>query len=73
MKIFIDSSFDDKKEIAGIGIIIEKNGVIKKPISNYIQAPSNNYAELWACYLGAILSGGAECTIYSDSLQLWII
>ena len=67
MKIYCDSSFDDKLQVAGIGIVIERGGQMKKPISFWIPAPNNNYGELWAVYIAAVLSGGKECTIYSDS------
>lgn len=65
--IFVDSSFDEKKKVCGIGIAMQKGGVWRKPISLYISADSNNYGELFGCYIGAILSGGAKCTIYTDS------
>lgn len=68
LKIYCDSSFDDKRKIAGIGIIIERDGVIKKPISTFIPAYTNNEAELYAIYLSSILSGGEKAIIYSDSM-----
>lgn len=65
--IYVDSSYDQKRGIAGIGIIIEENGVTKKPISMWIKAPDNNWGELWGIYQAAILSGGAETVVISDS------
>lgn len=67
MKIFCDASFDSDKKVAGIGIVINKKGVVKKPISFWIKCPNNNYAELYAVYISAILSGGEKCTIITDS------
>lgn len=67
MDIFTDCSYDAKRKIAGIGILI-KDGVKQKTISNWIPAPDNNFGEIWAVYLAAILMGGKEGTIYTDSM-----
>ena len=66
MKIYVDSSFDEKNLIAGIGLHIE-DGVKQRDISNWIPCNNNNFAELWGIYLAAILSNGKNCTIYTDS------
>lgn len=66
MEIFCDCSYDSKNKIAGIGLLI-KDGVKQKTISNWIQAPDNNFGEIWAVYQAAILMGGREGTIYTDS------
>ena len=66
MEIFTDCSYDAKRKIAGIGILI-KDGVKQKTISNWIPAPDNNFGEIWAVYLAGILMGGKEGTIYTDS------
>jgi ribonuclease HI len=66
MEIFCDCSFDSKRSIAGIGLLI-KDGVKQKTISNWIPAPDNNYGEIWAVYQAAILMGGRDGTIYTDS------
>lgn len=66
MEIFCDSSYDSKNKIAGIGLLI-KDGVKQKTISNWIPAPDNNFGEIWAVYLAAILMGGRDGTIYTDS------
>ncbi len=55
MKAYCDSSFDEKKGIAGIGIVIE-NGTKRRLVSNWIKARSNNEAELFAIYLAGILT-----------------
>lgn len=65
MKAYCDSSYDERKGIAGIGVIIEK-GAKKRLISTWIKARSNNEAELYAIYLASILTGG-QCVIYTDS------
>lgn len=67
MEIWCDASFDDKKKVGGIGIIIKEDGRLKKPISFWIKAPDVNYVELYAIYISSILSGGNDVTIYSDS------
>lgn len=66
MKVWVDSSFDERKRVAGIGLYIE-DGARQKVVSNWIPCPSNNYAELYAVYIGAILSHGTGATIYTDS------
>ena len=65
IKAYCDSSFDDKRGIAGIGIIIE-NGSKRKLFSTWTQARSNNEAELFAIHLASILSEG-KGVIYTDS------
>ena len=65
MIVWTDASFDDRHEIAGIGVVI-KNGQKRRTISNWIKARSINEAELFAIYIGAILSGG-QGIVYSDS------
>lgn len=66
MKVWVDSSFDEFRKVAGIGLYIE-DGSRQKIISNWIPAPSNNYAELYAIYIGSIISHGTGATIYTDS------
>lgn len=65
-QIWCDSSYDDKCKIAGIGVVIKDRGVKIRNISNWIPAPNNNYAELFAIYQAAILAGG-DGVIYTDS------
>lgn len=64
IRVFVDSSFDDRLGIAGIGIAVYK-GESKEVISHYIKASSNNEAEIYACYIGGILAQGGE--VYTDS------
>lgn len=66
MEIFTDASFDEKRGVAGIGLLIRK-GAKQTNISNWIPAPDNNYAELWAIYMASILMGGRDGVIYTDS------
>ena len=67
MRIFTDSSFDDKRNICGIGLYIE-DGSVSYTISNFVPANDNNYGEMYAIYLAAIIAHGKDCTIYTDSI-----
>ena len=67
MKIFTDSSLDENKGICGIGLYVMK-GASNRTISHWIETNDNNYGELWAIYMAAILAHGKDCTIYTDSL-----
>lgn len=67
MDIYVDSSFDDKREIAGIGLYI-KNGVKERCISNWIPTDNNNFSEMFGIYLAGILIQGKKGTIYTDSM-----
>ena len=67
MKIFTDSSLDEKKGICGIGLYVMK-GASNRTISHWIETNDNNYGELWAIYMAAILAHGKDCTIYTDSM-----
>ena len=66
MDIFVDSSFDEKRGIAGIGLYI-KNGVKERCISNWIPTDNNNFSEMFGIYLASILMQGKQGTIYTDS------
>lgn len=65
MKCFVDSSFDHKRNIAGFGIVIQ-DGEKNRIFSNWIPCKSNNYGEIWAVYVAAILTGG-QAKIFTDS------
>ena len=65
IKAYCDSSFDEKRGIAGIGVIVE-DGSKRRMVSNWIRARSNNEAELFAIYLADILTEGRG-TIFTDS------
>lgn len=65
IKAYCDSSFDEKRGIAGIGVVIE-DGEKRRVVSNWIKAQSNNEAELFAIHLASILTEG-EGKIYTDS------
>lgn len=65
IKAYCDSSYDDKRGIAGIGVVIE-NGEKRRVVSNWIKARSNNEAELFAVHLASILTEG-KGKIYTDS------
>lgn len=65
MICYCDSSFDEKRKIAGIGIVIQE-GSQQRMISNWIPCETNNYGELYAVFLATILTEG-RATIYTDS------
>lgn len=65
IKAYCDSSFDNQRGIAGIGVIVE-DGSKRRVFSNWITAKSNNEAELFAVYLADILTEG-HGIIYTDS------
>lgn len=65
IKAYCDSSFDEKRGIAGIGIVIE-NGSKRRVVSNWIKVKSNNEAELAAIHIASILTEG-QGVIYTDS------
>lgn len=65
MKAYCDSSYDEKKRTAGIGIVIQ-DGNKRRTYSNWFPARSNNEGELFAIYISAILMNGRG-TIYTDS------
>lgn len=66
MRIYTDASYDEKRKIAGIGILVCK-GERRDLISNWCEAKSINEAELKAIYLACVLSGGEPCEIVTDS------
>lgn len=66
MKIYTDASYDEKRGIAGIGILVCK-GQQRDLISNWCEAKSINEAELKAIEIACILSGGEPCEIFTDS------
>lgn len=66
-RVFCDSSFDEKRNICGIGIYIE-NGQHHHTIQHTIPATDNNIGEIWAVYIAAILTFGKNATIYTDSV-----
>ena len=65
IKVYVDSSFDEKRNVAGLGIVLQ-DGLKQRVISTFLNCPSNNYGELFAIYLGAILTHG-QGIIYTDS------
>lgn len=65
IKAYCDSSFDEKRGIAGIGIVIE-NGSKRRIVSNWVKVKSNNEAELAAIHIASILTEG-KGVIYTDS------
>lgn len=51
---------------SGIGIYMT-NGIKSRTISNKIPTDDNNYAELYAIYIAAILINGKEAIVHTDS------
>lgn len=66
MEIFCDCSYNEKKKVAGIGLLIKEDGEEIR-LSNWIPAEDNNFGEMWAVYQAAIIMGGRKGTIYTDS------
>lgn len=66
MKIYTDSSFDEKRKLAGWGVVII-DGQKRRVFSNWTKAPDNNFGEMHAIYMAAVISGGKEATLYTDS------
>ena len=67
MKTYCDSSFDNKRGIAGIGIVID-DGFKRRTFALFTKARTNNEAELFAIHLASILNEG-KGTIYTDSMN----
>ena len=66
VKVFTDASYDDKRGVCGIGIVIQ-DGVKQRTISNWCVADSVHYGEMFAIYMAAVLTNGKNATIYTDS------
>ena len=74
---YTDASYDDKRKIAGLGVVIQikRGGVTKEhTCRNFLPCPNNNYAELFAIHQALILLAGSkyrnsnsEITILTDS------
>jgi ribonuclease HI len=66
IKVYTDASYDNNKKVGGIGICIQ-DGVKQRTISTWTPAEDNNYSELFAIYIAAILINGKKGEIYTDS------
>ena len=66
VKVFTDASYDDKRGVCGIGIVIQ-DGVKQRTISNWVCATNVHYGEMFAIYMAAVLCNGKDATIYTDS------
>lgn len=68
IKIYTDSSFNEKYRVAGIGVVIQ-NGPDKKVLNNSIKVSNNNIGEMCAIWYALNIarrySGPIE--IYTDS------
>lgn len=65
IKAYTDASFDEKRGVAGIGIVVKK-GEQERVFSNWINVRTVNEAELFAIHLAGILTEGGGI-IYTDS------
>ncbi len=65
IKVWVDSSYDDKRNIVGVGIVVQ-DGNKRRTYSNWTKARSNNAGELIAIHIGSILTHG-QGIIYTDS------
>lgn len=66
MRTYSDSSFDDKRKIAGIGVVVYDDGGKKHTHNCSIKARTNNEAELYAIYWASIWNENRG-VIYTDS------
>ena len=67
MKIYTDASFDQKRKVAGWGIVVQ-DGMKERTYSNWFPVENINLAEMFAIHTACVLSGGRQCTIYTDSM-----
>lgn len=66
VEVYTDASYDDKRHVCGMGIVIQ-DGVKQRTISNWCSADSVHYGEMFAIYMAAVLTNGKNATIYTDS------
>lgn len=66
MRTYSDSSFDEKRKIAGIGVVVYDDGDKKHPHNCSIKARTNNEAELYAIYWASIWNENRGI-VYTDS------
>lgn len=66
IEIYTDSSFDDKRKVAGWGIVV-KDGQKQRTYSGWTPANNNNIGEIFAIHTACVLLGGRKGTIYTDS------
>lgn len=65
VKAYCDSSFNERLNMAGIGILIQ-DGQHEHNFYLFTKAPSNNWAELFAIKMAGILTHN-QAEIYTDS------
>lgn len=66
IEIFCDSSFDNKRHVAGWGVVV-KNGEKQRTYSGWLPVDNNNIGEIFAIHTACVLLGGEKGTIYTDS------
>lgn len=66
MEIWTDASFDQHRKVAGWGIVVQ-DGMKERTYSNWFPVENINLAEMFAIHTACVISGGRQCTIYTDS------
>ena len=66
IEIFCDSSFDNKRKVAGWGVFI-KDGEKQRMYSGWLPVDNNNLGEIFAIHTACVLLGGRQGIIYTDS------
>lgn len=66
MRTYSDASFDEKRGIAGIGVVVYDDGNKKHPHNCHIKVRTINEAELYAIYWASIWNENRG-VIYTDS------
>lgn len=67
IEIFCDSSFDNKRHVAGWGVVV-KNGEKQRTYSGWLPVDNNNIGEIFAIHTACVLLGGEKGTIYTYSM-----
>lgn len=67
MRVYCDSAYNDRLKVAGIGIVIQKDGH-ERTYSYFVKCASNNLGELYAIKLAGIIAEG-KGIIYTDSMH----
>ena len=62
MEIWTDASFDQKRKVAGWGVVI-KEGMKERTYSNWLPTDNVNLAEIFAIHTACVLAGGKQCSI----------
>lgn len=66
LRVFTDSSYDNRYGIAGIGCVIIENQK-RRVYSNWVKVSNNNIGELYALWFALNIIQGKDAEIYTDS------